>query len=356
MSRARRKGPHIYRRPGRPGLWGYVDRTHRDIPLHTDDERAAFVELAQHVERHRSRDVRAPARAGSLGPIFAETERRALVENTAKTAYEIGRNLHRIACWCLERGVECASEVDAQLVADFKESRRASKSRRTGEAVTAARINREIDSWKRAMRIAVERRDALPEVLELFTHLREATAAPKRRSRSRAELERFLRAVSDRTLRAFLRVVLGTGLRDEEVRHLRRAWITSTAITVSPMTAGACPCHPAGWTTKSFRYREIPISPRTRAAAYQLVTALEAKWTIPSARWVWEQMKRACAAARVPRFSLHELRHAGASHWLASGIDIATISRWLGHRDVLTTQRYLHVVTDERANRRRLPW
>lgn len=353
-----RKGPHLYRRRGRPGLWGYIDRDRKDIPLGTEDEAEALQILGELVGDHQSRGIlgSAPAATEPLGKLFDECERRAKVESTPKTAYELGRDLHRVATWCLGQRLADAVDITAQHIADFKEFRRQSIGERTGQKVGASRVNREVSAWKRAMKIAVERKTVPPSTLSLFTLLRQPHAAPRQRSLSKKELTEFFKGVADLNLRALLRATLGTAMRDEEIRHLSADWIKARSITIGPQAPGSCPCHQDGWKTKGFRYRDIPITPRTKSALNEVVAALEAGWAIPCERWVWEQIKRACAAAKIARFSMHDLRHAGASHWLADGIDIATISKWLGHRDVLTTQRYLHVVVDESDNRKRLTW
>lgn len=40
---------------------------------------------------------------------------------------------------------------------------------------------------------------------------------------------------------------------------------------------------------------------------------------------------------------LHTLRHCYATHLLEAGVDLHSISQWLGHRHVSTTSRYLHL-------------
>lgn len=39
---------------------------------------------------------------------------------------------------------------------------------------------------------------------------------------------------------------------------------------------------------------------------------------------------------------LHDLRRTGACLWLARGVDLSTVSAWLGHASITTTNRYLH--------------
>lgn len=53
-----------------------------------------------------------------------------------------------------------------------------------------------------------------------------------------------------------------------------------------------------------------------------------------------------------PRTEAHDLRHTAASLWIAAGVDIKTVSTWLGHSTAkLTLDTYGHLMgTDaERA-------
>jgi site-specific recombinase XerD len=55
---------------------------------------------------------------------------------------------------------------------------------------------------------------------------------------------------------------------------------------------------------------------------------------------------RACRAAGVEDFSLHDLRHTYASHLKMNGADLYDIQKLLGHSDPRMTQRYAHLGQD----------
>src|SRR5205807_7326231 len=61
-------------------------------------------------------------------------------------------------------------------------------------------------------------------------------------------------------------------------------------------------------------------------------------------------LRKYCARAKVTKPSLgrkrlhpHSMRHSSAVHLLRSGVEITTISQWLGHASVATTNRYATV-------------
>jgi len=46
-----------------------------------------------------------------------------------------------------------------------------------------------------------------------------------------------------------------------------------------------------------------------------------------------KSLTRACRLLGIPRITHHDLRHLFATRWIESGVDIPTVSRWLGHSD-----------------------
>jgi integrase len=53
--------------------------------------------------------------------------------------------------------------------------------------------------------------------------------------------------------------------------------------------------------------------------------------------------KRILKRAGIKDFRIHDLRHSFASFCLAQGIDLYTVSKLLGHKNIATTMRYAHL-------------
>ena len=67
-------------------------------------------------------------------------------------------------------------------------------------------------------------------------------------------------------------------------------------------------------------------------------------------RWLMRDFERARAAARLHHVRFYDLRHSAATLLLEAGVDLAIVSKILGHEDVRATMRYLHL-SDEMARK-----
>jgi integrase/recombinase XerD len=66
-----------------------------------------------------------------------------------------------------------------------------------------------------------------------------------------------------------------------------------------------------------------------------------------TAQAVYYTALRRSGVRRVGR--IHVLRHCFATHALEAGVDLYTIKRWLGHRALATTGRYMHLTAEPRT-------
>ena len=114
--------------------------------------------------------------------------------------------------------------------------------------------------------------------------------------------------------RRCIRVEQGKGAKDryvplsDDVLQVLRAWWTLA--------------HPKGW-----------LFGTQRDAARPMDVEVAQRW-----------YRAACAHASITkRGGIHTLRHCYATHLLEAGVDLHSLSQWLGHRHVSTTMRYLHL-------------
>lgn len=94
-------------------------------------------------------------------------------------------------------------------------------------------------------------------------------------------------------------------------------------------------------TTKSKKARVIPLTPRAaKSVALMLANPLHGKVDNDWIGHRWGLVRREC---KVEDVNIHVLRHTCASRLLARGVDLYTVSKWLGHSSVKITERYAHL-------------
>lgn len=59
------------------------------------------------------------------------------------------------------------------------------------------------------------------------------------------------------------------------------------------------------------------------------------------------KLARECRRLGLKRITSHSFRHAAATHLLQSGAGIRAVQAFLGHKDISSTERYTHVVTQD---------
>jgi integrase len=100
--------------------------------------------------------------------------------------------------------------------------------------------------------------------------------------------------------------------------------------------------------TKNWELRRVPLIPDARALFERMLSdrpgeSLDAK--VFAVRECQKALDRACKKVGADRITHHDLRHLFATRCIESGVDIPTVSRWLGHKDggALAMKTYGHL-------------
>jgi integrase len=100
--------------------------------------------------------------------------------------------------------------------------------------------------------------------------------------------------------------------------------------------------------TKNWELRRVPLIPDARALFQRMRSerseeSSDAK--VFAVRECQKALDRACKNVGTDRITHHDLRHLFATRCIESGVDIPTVSRWLGHKDggALAMKTYGHL-------------
>lgn len=151
-----------------------------------------------------------------------------------------------------------------------------------------------------------------------------------------------------RELADYLRFLQYSGCREKEALSLRWSDVDWNRGIVTIGARGE---------SKNRKPRHLPLNPTLESFLQELQTRRMADSDLlfpqyrsdepPDSRGASfrTSLVKARAVAKLPRFGFHDLRHFFASHAVMSGIDLMTVSRWLGHRDggVLVGRVYGHL-------------
>lgn len=161
----------------------------------------------------------------------------------------------------------------------------------------------------------------------------------------RAEVARLLSLAGDAKSQAFLKMVYATGLRVSEACALRVEDIDSQPDRMCIRVRQG----------KGGQDRYTVLTP-------SLLVVLRTYWRqyhprsylFPNPggsspmdiKVAQRRYQRARAAAHITKDGgIHTLRHCFATHLLESGVDLVTIQKLMGHKDLSTTGRYLHLAS-----------
>jgi len=212
---------------------------------------------------------------------------------------------------------------------------------RKSTGAAAGTINREMSCLKNMLRKAVE-----------WEYLKVSPATGVRQQREEVSEIIFLTEVElalvisecPLQLRTLVTVAANTGMRRGELFKLE--WgdvdLDRTMVTVRK--------------TKNYETRHIPMNPVVRRAlqehpkrvaggsAVPWVFSGPSGYQLKSIRNGFEAAVRRAGIDRHIRF--HDLRHTFASRLVMKGVDMRTVAKLLGHRDLRVTMRYAHLAPE----------
>lgn len=339
--------PHLLRRRGSNKYWTAWLEGH-EVSLGTADR----AEAQRRLDTWAAKRERAPGGGPSpdppllskLGLKFAEYCRPP--RHTVKTADSYAQRVTMFVEWAEDQRARTTADVTNALMSKYVRARAA-------DGAGHATINRDVIAVRLmfafAMREGLIVEDPFEQRAFKALKLKEPRPKPNTITLSPAQIDTFLDkadAISPAAYAALFRTTAGSGIRIDEARHLDAKDLDSVRglLTITPKP---------DWTTKGYRFREVPVSERTVAAARTFIK-LRPKAAFDD-KSVWREVRRVCKAAELPKMSMHDLRRAWASAMHANGASLKMVSVWLGHADIATTERYIRVYVTETGGHEFLP-
>lgn len=146
--------------------------------------------------------------------------------------------------------------------------------------------------------------------------------------------------------RALLALLYGTGIRASECASLKAGQVDLVRLTIMVLGKGG-------------HERSIPLNPQlaeilriyaqARGAALPSAPFFRSRFGRPLSRGaVFERVRTWGRRSRVGvPLSPHRMRHTFATHLVRAGVGLVTIRDLLGHRQITSTQVYLHVTAED---------
>ncbi|MGJ7500122.1 tyrosine-type recombinase/integrase [Variovorax sp. ZT5P49] len=216
----------------------------------------------------------------------------------------------RIQPWLTGFRASQAREVAATIIRDMKPK------------YAPATINRSLATLKKALSLAWELGQTE------INHGAAIKSLPPNNKRevflTPAQVEK-LAGHCPEPVQAAIWIALYTGARRGEILAMKPEDVAKTALTIHARN------------TKTLRTRVIPIVKPLRPWLKHLPLPYKDYEGLKSG------FQRGRKAAGMEHVNFHDLRHSCASILVASGADLYTVSKILGHSSIITTQRYSHL-------------
>ena len=223
------------------------------------------------------------------------------------------QHANRIGLWLEKYRASQSRQAAAHIVKDM-----------TG-AYAPGTINRSLGTLKKALRLAWERGIT---ATDYSGHVKRLVENNARDVILTVEQVQAVASHCSKPMQAAIWIALMTGARRGEICKLQAADISSDSILIH-----------AG-NTKTLRTRTVPIVAPVRPWLEYIPLIIKPE----GIKTAW---RRAREAENMPHINFHDLRHSCASILIASGADLFTVSKILGHASTKTTERYAHMKIEQ---------
>ena len=229
---------------------------------------------------------------------------------------------------CLTLRSPETAKYHALRLGPWVDGRRASEARQVAAAAIQAMrphykpatINRSLSALQKGLHLAWEK-GMTPE--DYSAHLKRLPENNQRDVHLSVEQVHKLAEVASERVRASIWIALLTGCRRGEILAIKPEDVGDDTITIR-----------AG-NTKTLRTRIVPIIPALRPWLRYLPIGL-------TFEGLKSGFRRAREASGMPGVHFHDLRHSCATILIASGADLYTVAKVLGHSTIKMTERYAH--------------
>jgi integrase len=197
--------------------------------------------------------------------------------------------------------------------------------------VSPATVNRELACLKTLLNKACEWGHISASPASRVRKLRENNG--RERILSSQEAGRLIECASPE-IKPILIMAFNTGMRRNEILSLKWADLDFTRASILIGDS------------KSGRSRKIPMNGLVFEVLKALPRTSDFIFSNPETKThikdIKTGFKSACKKAKISGVRLHDLRHTAASKMIEAGIDLATVSKILGHASIQMTMRYTH--------------
>jgi integrase len=217
------------------------------------------------------------------------------------------------------------------------------KQARLERGLSSSTVNRDLACLRRILLFAVKK-DVIATT-PFVAHKIEFLVEHRRERVLSFEEERKYLAAATQPLRDVATIMLEIALRPGEV----------FAIRLEDVHLGAVPpfLHVSAGKTAN-AVRDVPITKRASVVLKQRISAAQGEYLFPrriGSGYDWSlpmteldpSHRRALRKSKVAPFRIYDLRHTAATRAAEAGTDLLSLAKLLGHSDLKTTERYVHL-------------